>query len=115
MDGHLNLNPIAWSSTFRYKTYFSSSGYQLVYNKSSSVEDYYHRATLDYDGVFTQYAYPKSPASNQSWSIVKTIPENIYSAIFDDFGSGAYGYNSYYMMVNGRPNCKCPTGYSPME
>ncbi|KAF2290591.1 hypothetical protein GH714_014566 [Hevea brasiliensis] len=70
---------------------------------------------MDYTGVLTQYSYPKGSNGEQSWSIVQYIPEDICHAIFHDFGSGACGYNSYCSMSNGRPNCTCPVGYSPMD
>ncbi|GJT71681.1 G-type lectin S-receptor-like serine/threonine-protein kinase LECRK3 [Tanacetum coccineum] len=34
--------------------------------------DYYFRATLDFDGVFNQYYYPKNPTGNTSWEVICT-------------------------------------------
>ncbi|EEF30031.1 BRASSINOSTEROID INSENSITIVE 1-associated receptor kinase 1 precursor, putative [Ricinus communis] len=112
----------------------SVSGYQLVFNQSDiymvktdgvtvrlpwqqqdtapSLAGNYYRATLDYNGVLTQYVCPKGSGSDRSWSIVQYIPQDICSAIFNGIGSGACGYNSICTEVNGRPNCACPLGYS---
>ncbi|KAF2290595.1 hypothetical protein GH714_014609 [Hevea brasiliensis] len=141
-NGDLRLRPLAWPTEFKYNPYFSSgtsaSGSQLVFNGSShinliqtngtivqlpwksqnvasSVATHYYRATIDYNGVFTQYAYPRGNNGEQSWSIVQYIPENVCYAIFNDLGSGSCGYNSYCRMSNGRPTCTCPTGYSLMD
>lgn len=70
---------------------------------------------LGYDGVFTQYAYPRDSDGKQSWSVVQYIPEDICSAIINELGSGSCGYNSYCNLSNGRPNCSCPPGYSLMD
>ncbi|PUZ46376.1 hypothetical protein GQ55_7G070600 [Panicum hallii var. hallii] len=55
-----------------------------------SMVDYYHRATLDPDGVFRQYAYPKK------------------------LGSGICGFNSYCTFdgTNNQTTCMCPEKYS---
>ncbi|XP_058008176.1 G-type lectin S-receptor-like serine/threonine-protein kinase LECRK3 [Hevea brasiliensis] len=138
-DGALHLSPLAWPTKLEYGPYFTSdNGSQLVFNESAyinliqtngkivqlggisqdvapSVDTHYYRATIDYYGVFTKYAYPRDSNGEESWSIVQFIPENVCSAIFNDLGSGACGYNSYCRMLNGRPNCSCPDGYSPMD
>ncbi|KAF5198178.1 G-type lectin S-receptor-like serine/threonine-protein kinase, partial [Thalictrum thalictroides] len=79
-----------------------------------STEDYYQRATLDYDGVFRQYTYPKSSPSNGSWSASRwSILPDICQATFGDWGSGVCGFNSYCKQnENQRPECLCPPGYS---
>ncbi|GAY43614.1 hypothetical protein CUMW_075860 [Citrus unshiu] len=77
----------------------------------SPIADHYFRATLDFDGVFTEYAYPKNSAPNQSWFTIQRLPNNICTAISDEFGSGACGFNSYCLLQNGRPFCECPPGY----
>ncbi|KAG8043130.1 hypothetical protein GUJ93_ZPchr0586g11360 [Zizania palustris] len=48
-----------------------------------SMEDYYHRATLDQDGVFRQYVYPRklSSLSSPTWTSVAIQPENICDAM----------------------------------
>ncbi|KAJ9173339.1 hypothetical protein P3X46_016489 [Hevea brasiliensis] len=138
-NGDLHLSPLAWPTEFQYDPYFTSgNSSKLIFNESSgiyviqssgtiaqlpwqsqnvapNVAGNYYRATIDYNGVFTKYAYPRGTNGEQSWSIVEYIPENICSAIFNDLGSGACGYNSYCRMLNGRPTCTCPTGYSLMD
>ncbi|XVF13446.1 hypothetical protein REPUB_Repub08aG0208600 [Reevesia pubescens] len=141
VNGNLQLNPVAWPTLSRYKDYYSSntynvnqqeSGYQLVFNESANIYimktngevvqipswsaktlgvDYYYRATLDFDGVFTQYAHPKTASTNQSWQHVRSVPENICLAIVSEIGSGACGFNSYCSIQNSRPTCDCPPDY----
>ncbi|ESR53460.1 G-type lectin S-receptor-like serine/threonine-protein kinase LECRK3 [Citrus sinensis] len=140
-NGSLLLIPVAWPTPFQYKSYYTSdtnsansseSGHQLVFNESadiyikknngqivqlpqwnrlSPIADHYFRATLDFDGVFTEYAYPKNSAPNQSWFTIQRLPNNICTSISDEFGSGACGFNSYCLLQNGRPFCECPPGY----
>ncbi|RZC90029.1 hypothetical protein C5167_029095 [Papaver somniferum] len=73
----------------------------------------YYRATLDYDGVFTQYSHPKNTsAPGQFWSTVRYIPDNICTSFEGRLGSGACGYNSYCELTsNGRTSCQCPPGF----
>ena len=110
-NGSLELNPIAWPSEFQYDHYYSSytynanpyeSGYQLVFNESANVYivkmngenaqfpnwdrinytgDNYYRATLGFDGVFTQYSHPKNSTNNQDWRPVQSIPIDMCNAI----------------------------------
>ena len=123
-NGSLELNPIAWPSEFQYDHYYSSdtyntdpyeSGYQLVFNESANVYivklnggiaqlpdwnrlnytgDNYYRATLGFDGVFTQYSLPKNSTNNEAWLPVQSIPLDMCTAIFTDIGSGSCGFNS---------------------
>ncbi|KAK4842812.1 hypothetical protein QYF36_000428 [Acer negundo] len=74
--------------------------------------DRYYRATLDSDGVFTQYAYRNNSPTNQSWVALRILPENMCTAIFNEIGSGTCGFNSYCSIQSGRPSCACPkVGY----
>ncbi|XP_061996583.1 G-type lectin S-receptor-like serine/threonine-protein kinase LECRK3 [Rosa rugosa] len=145
--GNLELYPIALPTEFEYKAYYKSntsdaadklnSGYQLAFNESGHINvvlrngnivtltnktaspsrDYYYRATLDYDGLFTLYAYPKN-GSGTSWSSLWSIPENICFA-FDstgEEGGGPCGYNSYCRLdANTRPICECVPGFSALD
>ncbi|XP_038717282.1 G-type lectin S-receptor-like serine/threonine-protein kinase LECRK3 [Tripterygium wilfordii] len=140
-NGTFELNPIAWPSESRYNSYYSSgtttdpaeSGYQVIFNKSANIYivknnggisqlpswssinftfDYYHRATLDFDGVFTQYIHPKNSSTTQIWSPLRSLPENICTAITSEFGSGACGFNSYCSIQNSKPTCDCPPGFN---
>jgi hypothetical protein len=141
-NGSLELNPIAWPSEFQYDHYYSSntynadpyeSGYRLVFNESANVYivklngeiaqfpdwnrinytgDNYYRATLGFDGVFTQYSLPKNSTTNQGWWPVQSIPLDMCTAIFNDIGSGPCGFNSYCsIQENRKPTCDCPPGY----
>ncbi|XP_017982175.1 PREDICTED: G-type lectin S-receptor-like serine/threonine-protein kinase RLK1 [Theobroma cacao] len=115
----------------------SNSGNQLIFNESGDVyvlrrngqrsllgtgstlptprEDFYQRATLDFDGVFAQYYYPKINTGNDSWSTVWYQPENICLR-FGGLGSGACGFNSICSLnENGRPTCNCPPGFSFLD
>uniref|UniRef100_A0A2P2MHV7 non-specific serine/threonine protein kinase n=1 Tax=Rhizophora mucronata TaxID=61149 RepID=A0A2P2MHV7_RHIMU len=76
--------------------------------------DYYYRATLDFDGVFTQYAHPKNSSVDETWSIVNNnfVPQNICMEIISDLGSGYCGYNSYCSVQNSTPSCHCPPKYA---
>ncbi|KAJ1434998.1 Serine/threonine-protein kinase, active site [Sesbania bispinosa] len=121
-DNNVLLSPLAWPSQFRYGSYYkidaSGSASRLVFHKSGDIyvettngtkvqpqgakweyitlnpKVYYYRATLDFHGVFTQYAYPKDSTSEQEWRIL-----------------------SYCSMENQsqRPTCKCPDGYSLVD
>ncbi|XP_057803364.1 G-type lectin S-receptor-like serine/threonine-protein kinase LECRK4 [Salvia miltiorrhiza] len=74
----------------------------------------YYRATLDFNGVFTQYYRPKNLGNNvnPSWSVARSWPDNICMFINGDTGSGACGYNSVCRIENRRPVCECPQGFS---
>ncbi|EOX92961.1 Receptor-like protein kinase 1, putative [Theobroma cacao] len=149
-DGNLVLNPIALPTEKAYDAYYISvtydpaddtnSGFQLVFNESgylyivrrngniknltsgsiSSPQDFYYRATLDVDGVFTQNAHPKSPTKGniwvQSWTPVWFEPKDICSDIKGDLGGGVCGFNSYCtLQSNGRPDCQCLPGFSLLD
>ncbi|XP_077231691.1 G-type lectin S-receptor-like serine/threonine-protein kinase LECRK2 [Tasmannia lanceolata] len=121
-DGNLVLYTTNLLTNYLYNAYWSSdtagTDSQMIFNQSGyiylrqtngsihnltlgnivSTRDFYHRATLDFDGVFRQYIYPKNGSSNrnwagESWSIVWSVPHDICMAITDNFGSGACGFN----------------------
>ncbi|KAL5815124.1 hypothetical protein ACOSQ3_025918 [Xanthoceras sorbifolium] len=140
-NGSVQLNPVAWPSRSLYNWYYSSetssinsseSGNKFVFNASGNIYivktngetaqlfpwvtitprvDLYYRATLDSDGVFTQYAFLKNSPTNQSWWALRILPGNMCTAIFSDIGSGPCGFNSYCSIQNGRPSCDCPPGF----
>ncbi|KAK6925598.1 Protein kinase domain [Dillenia turbinata] len=117
------------------------NGYQLMFNQSgiiyliaqnktiletissdtSSTANFYHRAVLDFDGVFRHYVYPKAGGSSsggwqEAWSVSTSIPSNICTAITEDVGSGACGFNSLCQLGDDqRPKCQCPHGYSFLD
>ncbi|GKC81545.1 G-type lectin S-receptor-like serine/threonine-protein kinase LECRK3 [Tanacetum coccineum] len=112
-DGNLVLNSRDISSGYTYKAYYISntydasnstnSGDQLIFDATGLLHilkrngerseltpkdalpsgDYYHRATLGFDGVFTQYYYPKNSDGNTSWSISLLEPANIWLLLID--------------------------------
>ncbi|XP_044476718.1 G-type lectin S-receptor-like serine/threonine-protein kinase LECRK2 [Mangifera indica] len=138
-NGNLELNPVAWPTRFNYKPYYTSntysadsseSGHQLVFDELADIyivktneaivqlwenltysADYYYRATLDFDGSFAEFAYPRTSDGNQAWWRLRAVPENMCLAIFHDIGRGGCGFNSYCTFGNGRYNCNCPDGY----
>lgn len=73
--------------------------------------DNYYRATLDVDGVFTQYYHPRT-FGNPQWFVADSWPDNICEFVNGDKGSGACGYNSVCRIQNRRPNCQCPPRFS---
>ncbi|XP_039052647.1 G-type lectin S-receptor-like serine/threonine-protein kinase LECRK4 [Hibiscus syriacus] len=117
---------------------YSNSGERLIFNESGEVyvlrknnrrfslatgatlltptADFYQRATLDFDGVFAQYYYPKrSSGEDRKWSTVWSKPDNICLRVGDK-GSGACGFNSICSLnENGRPTCTCPPGFSLLD
>ncbi|KAK4608337.1 hypothetical protein RGQ29_001948 [Quercus rubra] len=130
-----------WSNTAYWESGTNGSGFQVVFNESGSIyltakngsilttvssnsvskagsifHDFYQRAVMEYDGVLIHYVYPKSSTNTSNvWSILSFKPPNICE-ITEDIGSGACGFNSYCELgEDGRPNCKCPTGYTLID
>ena len=139
-NGNLVLNAMNFPTKFAYDAYYTSetsddsnslnSGYRLIFNESGYMyilrgngqrlyltkgtvpTDFYHRATLNFDGVFTQYFYPKASSGNRSWSSVWSKPDNICVDMGSDLGSGVCGYNSICdLKADKRPECNCPQGF----
>ncbi|CAI9260187.1 unnamed protein product [Lactuca saligna] len=77
--------------------------------------DYYHRATLDSDGVFRQYYFPKNPISNTNWEVIWFVPDNICVDSSDRSSTGACGFNNVCSFDGNRPNCECPKGFSLLD
>lgn len=105
-NGDLAFYPVAVPSGFKYTSYWSTdtagNGSELVFNETGrvyfalkdstqinvtigmmdSMENYFHRATLDPDGVFRQYIYPKNGKSSgqraDMWTAVSMQPQNIW-------------------------------------
>ncbi|KAH1223538.1 G-type lectin S-receptor-like serine/threonine-protein kinase LECRK1 [Glycine max] len=142
-DSHVLLCPLGWPSQLRYESYHtiddSGNASQLVFDKSGDIyvettngtriqpqvstwgnsnldlDRNYYRATLDFTGVFTQYAYPRnSTIAQPGWKIIRYVPGNICEAV-NQYGSGCCGYNSYCSMENQRPTCTCLYGYSLVD
>jgi len=87
----------------------------ITYGAAGSLADSYQRATLDPDGVFRQYVYPKkvSDLRSQAWSMVSMQPSNICGAQ-TTVGSGTCGFNSYCLTdgTKDQTTCKCLEQYS---
>ncbi|KAF0887796.1 hypothetical protein E2562_004019 [Oryza meyeriana var. granulata] len=140
-DGNLVMYPAAVPSGYLYEQYWASNtvgnGSRLVFNETGriyftlangtqinitsagvdSMGEFFHRATLDTDGVFRQYVYPKSTDTRrlwkEEWRAVDALPQNICQAILTKVGSGACGFNSYCAFdgTKNMTNCLCPQRY----
>ncbi|TKW03451.1 hypothetical protein SEVIR_7G024700v4 [Setaria viridis] len=103
-----------------YITLDNGTQIKITSGKISSTADYYHRATLDPDGVFRQYMYPKkfSNLYTQAWSVVDFKATNKYvprrSAAETQVSSGTCGFNSYSNVdvLNNQTTCVCLPQYS---
>ncbi|CAK7339237.1 unnamed protein product [Dovyalis caffra] len=125
-DGNLSLYTTRYPSTVSNFAYWSTQSsiarngtvINTVFSIQVSMEDFYQRATLDYDGVFRHYVYPKTAASSSrngdmAWTTSSFVPSNICTAIQGQVGSGACGYNSVCRLgEDQRPRCECPPGYT---
>ncbi|OIT27587.1 g-type lectin s-receptor-like serinethreonine-protein kinase lecrk2 [Nicotiana attenuata] len=110
-----------------YQLKFNESGqiFHLVNNSQEVVLSkgeigsstrFYHRATLNFDGVFTLYQYPKEPKGNGVWSAVWSIPDNICYSFPTERGSGVCGYNRICRLsIDKRPDCQCPRAFSLVD
>ncbi|TKY68746.1 G-type lectin S-receptor serine/threonine-protein kinase RLK1 [Spatholobus suberectus] len=117
----------------------SSAGTQLVFDRSGdmyilrenneiynlsgggstsrvSTSQFYLRATLDFDGVFTLYRHPKGSSGSEGWTPVWSHPDNICKDNLASGGSGVCGYNSICNLGDDkRPICQCPKWYSLVD
>ncbi|KAG9456699.1 hypothetical protein H6P81_001207 [Aristolochia fimbriata] len=144
-DGNLVLYPLSFKEQV-YPAYWASntpddSRSQLVFNETGSVylqlnngtrfnlgpsvdslstRDFYQRMVLEFNGVFSLYVYPKTLSKSgtwpQSWTLRRSIPQNMCTIGAQDAGSGACGFNSYCEFdQEGRPQCLCPIGYTYLD
>lgn len=140
-DGNLVLNTIALPSIRSNDAYYVSNtkdrGQRVVFNSSGdiyidhreggwtslsngginrSTRDFFHRATLDSDGVFRHYVRPKRGANSAAWSPIWFIPSSICFTPVAETGSGICGFNSLCFQgeEDGRYECQCPTGYTEL-
>ncbi|KAH7560478.1 hypothetical protein JRO89_XS10G0028900 [Xanthoceras sorbifolium] len=107
--------------------HFNQSGYMYLELDNGSIAEeiisnlvsgiYYQRVILDYDGVLKQSIYPKYFASTvRRWSTLSNLPSNICTAIEEQIGSGACGFNSFCSLEHDqRKKCHCPPGYSFLD
>ncbi|KAJ6340938.1 hypothetical protein OIU78_009167 [Salix suchowensis] len=139
-DGNAVLNTINLRTGSPYDAYFWSntvdSGYQVVFNESGylyvlrannerepltlgsvvSATENYHRATLNFDGVFVLYSHPKNSSGNERWSVVRTMPENICINVSGKLGTGPCGFNGVCTISpDQRANCSCPQRFLPLD
>ncbi|KAA8549591.1 hypothetical protein F0562_001391 [Nyssa sinensis] len=90
--------------------------FMLAEGELVSATYFYHRATLTFDGVFTQYYHPKTSAGNNSWTPHWSKPDNICTGQAAFEGSGTCGYNSVCRLnAYQRPTCECPRGYTLLD
>ncbi|PIN25190.1 Serine/threonine protein kinase [Handroanthus impetiginosus] len=100
---------------------YSERGGKNIFNVTTSslgpMQEYYYFARIDSDGAFRHYRRPKQnyAVDSTAWFIVPTTPADMCTAVIRDLGSGACGYNSYCVNIDGRPNCFCPDGYSQLD
>ncbi|KAJ6713403.1 G-TYPE LECTIN S-RECEPTOR-LIKE SERINE/THREONINE-PROTEIN KINASE RLK1 [Salix purpurea] len=144
-DGNAVLNTINLRTGSPYDAYFwsntvdsnsSNAGYQVVFNESGylyvlrantkrepltlgsvvSATENYHRATLNFDGVFVLYSHPKNSSGNERWSVVRTMPENICINVSGQTGTGPCGFNGVCTIsTDQRANCSCPPRFSLLD
>ncbi|KVI00264.1 Bulb-type lectin domain-containing protein [Cynara cardunculus var. scolymus] len=126
------LNPYYVSGTFDadnstnsgYQLIFDATGYMYILRRNGQKYDltprdalpsgdYYHRATLDPDGLFTQYYHPKNPTGNASWAVIWSEPKEV--CFNGRIGSGACGLNNVCSLDGNRPKCECPRGFSLLD
>ncbi|KAL4198165.1 hypothetical protein AMTRI_Chr03g138820 [Amborella trichopoda] len=89
--------------------YLINSTNQIISTISSNivnpVEDYYQRATLDFDGFFRQYSLLKNPNNGESWTRVSTIPGDKDACSVP----GICGLNGYCVLnQDEKVECRCP-------
>ncbi|KAL6204081.1 hypothetical protein ACLB2K_021350 [Fragaria x ananassa] len=112
---------------------FNQSGYIYLTDKNGSMlhnistnkvpmEDFYQRATLEFDGVLKHYVYPKSTNSNveRGWHFLAYEPPNICTAISTTAGAsaggGVCGFNSLCKHdEKGLNTCYCPSNYTYID
>lgn len=97
----------------------NGSSVNLTLGETTSTQEFYRRVTLDPDGVFRKYIYPRNGATGSwqpSWSTSWWVPKDICSSPTMDIGSGICGFNSYCILGSDqRPTCQCPPGYSYVD
>ncbi|XP_039163846.1 G-type lectin S-receptor-like serine/threonine-protein kinase LECRK3 [Eucalyptus grandis] len=145
-SGDLVLNTINLPSDYANEAYYSTgtdgssnastAGKELVFSNSGSLfvsrangerlllsqggispaSDSYHRVTLNFDGVLTQYVHPKNSGSSGSWATLWSQPDDICAKVQVRDGIGVCGYNSICTMgENNRPKCDCPEKFTLLD
>lgn len=144
-DGNLVLSSINLPSSYSNEPYYASAtnndtnpsnaGKQLIFSESgylyilkgngqtfnlsdtplNPTQDFFYRATLNFDGVFALYKLRKQFTGSENWLNIWSEPENICTTNVAA-GSGTCGYNSVCRVnLDKRPTCECPRGYSLLD
>ena len=93
----------------------------LISRNPVSTTYFFQRGTLDYDGVFRQYIYPKANGTSAggwllAWSITSNIPSDICQAFSLYGGVAPCGFNSYCTLGDHQdPICNCLPGYAYLD
>ncbi|KAL6275273.1 hypothetical protein ACE6H2_018874 [Prunus campanulata] len=143
-DGNLVLYTTNFPQDSANFAYWSAKttdiGFQVIFNQSGliylaskngsvlntispnavSIQDFYQRAALEYDGVLRHYVYPKNTSSSagrwpMAWSTSSFVPPNICLSIVEGVGGGACGFNSLCRLGDEGPICECPYGYNSID
>ncbi|TQD82030.1 hypothetical protein C1H46_032429 [Malus baccata] len=142
-DGNLLLYttrfPLPTNNFAYYATMTMYTGFQVIFNESGylyliakngsilnmvssntvSMQNFYHKVTLEHDGFLRHSVHPKTAASSagspMAWSPLTSKPSNICLTIEGDVGSGACGYNSLCRYNDEGPTCQCPYGYTLID
>ena len=107
----------------------SNRVHKLITNEyPGSKEDIYYLARIDHDGGFRLYRHFKkdttndesvSCSSSSTWTVVKSIPDDICSVLSGDtIGGGFCGPNSICSTFDGSRGtafCSCPPGFSSLD
>ncbi|GMP39736.1 hypothetical protein CsSME_00010452 [Camellia sinensis var. sinensis] len=111
----LVFNKSGYLSIFR-------DGHELVLSQGDDARayDFYHRVTLNFDGVLTHHSHPKAKTGNStgtsSWTVLWTVPANICLSTVENAGSGVCGYNRICRInIDQRPECECPRPFSLLD
>ncbi|KAM1392892.1 hypothetical protein ACFX2I_028805 [Malus domestica] len=141
-DGNLTIYTTNFpleTNNFAYYATLTNTGFQVIFNQSGylyltarngsvlnmissntiSMQNFYHKVTLEHDGVLRHSVHPKTAASSagspMAWSPLTSEPSDICLRIGGDTGSGACGYNSLCSYNDEGPTCQCPYGYTLID
>ncbi|XP_072969290.1 G-type lectin S-receptor-like serine/threonine-protein kinase LECRK2 [Typha angustifolia] len=93
----------------------------LILNTTYSTRKFHQRATLDPDGAFRLYIYPKNPNNGSwesKWSAESSLPTDPCEGVRSDYGGGLCGLNAYCRSnagVQPQLNCECPPRYTFLD
>uniref|UniRef100_A0A7N2LBX4 Receptor-like serine/threonine-protein kinase n=1 Tax=Quercus lobata TaxID=97700 RepID=A0A7N2LBX4_QUELO len=106
----------------------SNRVHNLTKEYPGSKEDFCYLARIDHDGGFRLYRHFKEDTTNDesvtcssssSWTVVKSIPDDICSVLSGDtIGGGFCGPNSICSTFDGSRGtafCSCPPGFSSVD